>query len=66
MFFLFCERETGLEPATSSLGNLHSTPELLPLFFLSKDNKSCKIRMQPIWGYLFTAQFDHRDYHLLE
>jgi hypothetical protein len=25
------ERETGLEPATSSLGSLHSTTELLPL-----------------------------------
>ena len=25
------ERETGIEPATSSLGSLRSTPELLPL-----------------------------------
>ncbi len=25
------ERETGLEPATSSLGSWHSTTELLPL-----------------------------------
>ena len=25
------ERETGLEPATSSLGSWHSTAELLPL-----------------------------------
>ena len=25
------ERETGVEPATSSLGSLRSTPELLPL-----------------------------------
>ena len=25
------ERETGFEPATSSLGSWHSTPELLPL-----------------------------------
>ena len=28
------ERETGLEPATSSLGSWHSTTELLPLAFL--------------------------------
>ena len=27
------ERETGLEPATSSLGSWHSTTELLPLAF---------------------------------
>ena len=27
---LFLERETGLEPATSSLGSWHSTTELLP------------------------------------
>jgi hypothetical protein len=26
------ERETGVEPATSSLGSWHSTTELLPLF----------------------------------
>ena len=29
------ERETGLEPATSSLGSWHSTTELLPLSFVS-------------------------------
>jgi hypothetical protein len=29
------ERETGLEPATSSLGSWHSTTELLPLAFES-------------------------------
>jgi hypothetical protein len=28
------ERETGLEPATSSLGSWHSTTELLPLALL--------------------------------
>jgi hypothetical protein len=27
----FLERETGVEPATSSLGSWHSTTELLPL-----------------------------------
>jgi hypothetical protein len=27
----FMERETGVEPATSSLGSWHSTTELLPL-----------------------------------
>ena len=29
------ERETGIEPATSSLGSWHSTTELLPLAFKS-------------------------------
>ena len=29
--FLLLERETGVEPATSSLGSWHSTTELLPL-----------------------------------
>ena len=29
------ERETGLEPATSSLGSWHSTTELLPLALFS-------------------------------
>ncbi len=28
--FSFLERETGVEPATSSLGSWHSTTELLP------------------------------------
>ena len=28
----YLERETGIEPATSSLGSLRSTPELLPQF----------------------------------
>lgn len=31
------ERETGIEPATSSLGSLHSTAELLPLVMKKKD-----------------------------
>ena len=31
------ERETGLEPATSSLGSWHSTTELLPLAFSFND-----------------------------
>jgi hypothetical protein len=29
----FLERETGIEPATSSLGSWHSTAELLPRVF---------------------------------
>jgi hypothetical protein len=29
------ERETGIEPATFSLGSWHSTTELLPLVFVS-------------------------------
>ena len=32
---LILERETGFEPATSSLGSWHSTTELLPLAFES-------------------------------
>ena len=31
------ERETGLEPATSSLGSWHSTTELLPHRFFFND-----------------------------
>ncbi len=31
------ERETGLEPATSSLGSWHSTTELLPLLHFRRD-----------------------------
>jgi hypothetical protein len=31
---IFLERETGVEPATSSLGSWHSTTELLPLALL--------------------------------
>jgi hypothetical protein len=34
---LILERETGLEPATSSLGSWHSTTELLPLAFSFND-----------------------------
>jgi hypothetical protein len=34
------ERETGVEPATSSLGSWHSTTELLPLWFLCKYNNN--------------------------
>ena len=30
------ERETGIEPATSSLGSWHSTAELLPRYYLYK------------------------------
>ena len=33
MLLIFLERETGLEPVTSSLGSWHSTTELLPLGF---------------------------------
>ena len=34
------ERETGIEPATSSLGSWHSTAELLPLAMLPNYNKN--------------------------
>jgi hypothetical protein len=43
------ERETGFEPATSTLARLHSTPELFPLNFsksqLSKDDVFVKIKL---------------------
>ena len=44
------ERETGLEPATSSLGSWHSTTELLPLFshFQVYGNQFFKVNMQLI------------------
>jgi hypothetical protein len=40
------ERETGIEPATSSLGSWHSTAELLPL--TQTDSYSFSSRNQPI------------------
>ena len=36
------ERETGLEPATSTLARLHSTTELLPLEWWTNRSKSKK------------------------
>ena len=33
----YLERETGIEPATSSLGSWHSTAELLPLVCAKPD-----------------------------
>jgi hypothetical protein len=39
------ERETGIEPATSSLGSWHSTAELLPLILcltVTAHARSCK------------------------
>src|SRR5437879_1115832 len=41
------ERETGLEPATSSLGSWHSTTELLPLSQQLKYNKNHRLRARP-------------------
>jgi hypothetical protein len=37
---LILERETGVEPATSSLGSWHSTTELLPLDRRSNHSKA--------------------------
>jgi hypothetical protein len=39
------ERETGFEPATSTLARLHSTTELFPLFLILKITRF-KIRCQ--------------------
>src|ERR1700720_3650742 len=41
------ERETGLEPVTSSLGSWHSTTELLPLNWNLKYSKSKRLRASP-------------------
>jgi hypothetical protein len=48
------ERETGIEPATSSLGSWHSTTELLPLVMvvtseivtLRSESGRCILRLQ--------------------
>ena len=44
---LILERETGLEPATSSLGSWHSTTELLPLNRQLKYSTSSNLRAMP-------------------
>jgi hypothetical protein len=44
---LILERETGLEPATSSLGSWHSTTELLPLNWHFKYSKINRLRARP-------------------
>ena len=41
------ERETGLEPATSSLGSWHSTTELLPLSRQLKYRTNSNLRATP-------------------
>src|SRR5580704_11989287 len=41
------ERETGFEPATSSLGSWHSTTELLPLSQHPEYNKTTRLRSRP-------------------
>jgi hypothetical protein len=45
------ERETGLEPATSSLGSWHSTTELLPLAFIFNDFQSQSFSLSTIVPY---------------
>jgi hypothetical protein len=44
---LILERETGFEPATSSLGSWHSTTELLPLNWHFKYSKINRLRARP-------------------
>src|ERR1700730_15595258 len=41
------ERETGVEPATSSLGSWHSTTELLPLSQRPKYSMESRLRASP-------------------
>ena len=50
----FLERETGVEPATSSLGSWHSTTELLPLDQHLKYNKGRGLRARSKWVSLRT------------
>jgi hypothetical protein len=61
------ERETGIEPATSSLGSWHSTAELLPLLFidyLADPGLATPIpaipSIQSIPYYLFGRQMDSK------
>ncbi len=47
------ERETGLEPVTSSLGSWHSTAELLPLDEVSSIyNKALILQFQSVVSYV--------------
>jgi hypothetical protein len=43
------ERETGIEPATSSLGSWRSTAELLPLIYEMKMIKQCRQGCSTRW-----------------
>ena len=58
------ERETGFEPATSTLARLHSTPELFPLNFgkgqLSKDHVIVKNKLRPFKPFKSLKSFIHR------
>ena len=49
------ERETGIEPATSSLGSWRSTAELLPLTWLIQQLTRCGFDL--IW---FPHKFPHK------
>ena len=60
------ERETGLEPATSSLGSWHSTTELLPPFgesctyLILKEIRHCRA-VSPVFAvYPFSACSDDK------
>src|SRR5579863_7284179 len=46
------ERETGLEPATSSLGSWHSTTELLPLSAISYLAESVRLPRPSVYPIL--------------
>ena len=46
----FMERETGIEPAASSLGSLRSTTELLPLSFENIDDAASQVKFFPFSG----------------
>src|ERR1039457_3719065 len=53
------ERETGFEPATSTLARSHSTTELLPLDCFILDNALCRVKLDnspKLWiPRIFTA-----------
>jgi hypothetical protein len=51
------ERETGFEPATSTLARSHSTTELFPLIWSAFSNGIwivCQYKTNPFCGFIFT------------
>jgi hypothetical protein len=53
------ERETGIEPATSSLGSWHSTAELLPLIPAGLQNSPYQ------WVLHFTQRIGEKNYRVV-
>ena len=53
------ERETGFEPATSTLARSHSTTELLPLDCLILDKALCSVKPSEALACGFSAYLLH-------